>query len=69
MNAMKHRAIVCNIGHFDSEIEIAKIKKHKWVEIKPQVHEVIWPDGKCAHRARRGAPASTSVAPPVTRAS
>jgi adenosylhomocysteinase len=46
MNAMKHRAIVCNIGHFDSEIEIAKIRKHKWVEIKPQVHEVIWPDGK-----------------------
>jgi adenosylhomocysteinase len=46
MNAMKHRAIVCNIGHFDSEIEIAKIKKHKWVEIKPQVHEVIWPNGK-----------------------
>ncbi len=46
MNAMKHRAIVCNIGHFDSEIEIAKIKKHKWVEVKPQVHEVIWPDGK-----------------------
>ena len=46
MNAMKHRAIVCNIGHFDSEIEIANIKKHKWVEVKPQVHEVIWPDGK-----------------------
>jgi adenosylhomocysteinase len=46
MNAMKHRAIVCNIGHFDSEIEIAKIKKHKWVEIKPQVHEVIWQNGK-----------------------
>ena len=46
MNAMKHRAIVCNIGHFDSEIEIANIKKHKWVEVKPQVHKVIWPDGK-----------------------
>ncbi len=46
MNAMKHRAIVCNIGHFDSEIEIAKIKKHRWVEVKPQVHEVIWPDGR-----------------------
>jgi len=46
MNTMKHRAIVCNIGHFDSEIEIAKIRKHKWIEIKPQVHEVIWPDGK-----------------------
>jgi adenosylhomocysteinase len=46
MNAMKHRAIVCNIGHFDSEIEIAKIKKHRWVEVKPQVHEVVWPNGK-----------------------
>jgi len=46
MDAMKHRAIVCNIGHFDSEIEIANIKKHKWIEIKPQVHEVIWPSGK-----------------------
>ena len=46
MDAMKNRAIVCNIGHFDSEIEIAKIKKHQWIEIKPQVHEVTWPDGK-----------------------
>jgi adenosylhomocysteinase len=46
MNAMKHRAIVCNIGHFDSEIEIAKIKKHRWIEVKPQVHEVVWPNGK-----------------------
>ena len=44
MDSMKDRAIVCNIGHFDSEIEIAKIKKHKWVEIKPQVHEVHWPN-------------------------
>jgi adenosylhomocysteinase len=46
MDQMKSGAIVCNIGHFDSEIEIAKIKKHRWVEVKPQVHEVIWPDGK-----------------------
>jgi adenosylhomocysteinase len=46
MDRMKHRAIVCNIGHFDSEIEIAKIRKHKWQEIKPQVHEVTWPDGR-----------------------
>jgi adenosylhomocysteinase len=43
---MKNRAIVCNIGHFDSEIEISKIRKHQWIEIKPQVHEVTWPDGK-----------------------
>ena len=46
MDAMKDRAIVCNIGHFDSEIQIARIKKHRWVEIKPQVHEVHWPNGK-----------------------
>jgi adenosylhomocysteinase len=46
MDAMKHRALVCNIGHFDSEIEIAKIRKHQWIEIKPQVHEVVWPNGK-----------------------
>jgi len=46
MNAMKDRAIVCNIGHFDSEIEIAKIKKHAWVKVKDQVHEVTWPNGK-----------------------
>jgi len=46
MDRMKSGAIVCNIGHFDSEIEIARIRKHRWVEVKPQVHEVIWPDGK-----------------------
>jgi len=46
MDQMKDGAIVCNIGHFDSEIEIAKVKKHKWIEVKPQVHEVVWPDGK-----------------------
>ncbi|MCK6474346.1 MAG: adenosylhomocysteinase [Planctomycetes bacterium] len=46
MDAMKDRAIVCNIGHFDSEIEIAKIKKHKWEKVKDQVHEVTWPNGK-----------------------
>jgi adenosylhomocysteinase len=46
MSVMKHRAIVCNIGHFDAEIEIAKLRKYRWVEVKPQVHEVIWPSGK-----------------------
>jgi adenosylhomocysteinase len=46
MDLMKDRSIVCNIGHFDSEIEIAKVRKHHWTEIKPQVHEVTWPDGK-----------------------
>jgi len=46
MDRMKDRAIVCNIGHFDAEIDIAGIRKHPWREIKPQVHEVTWPDGK-----------------------
>jgi adenosylhomocysteinase len=47
MKAMKNEAIVCNIGHFDSEIDIASLEKHyKWEEIKPQVDHVIFPDGK-----------------------
>ena len=46
MAAMKDEAIVCNIGHFDSEIDIASLSKYKWEEIKPQVDHVIFPDGK-----------------------
>ncbi len=46
MRAMKHNAIVCNIGHFDSEIQISGLKNYKWDEIKPQVHHVEFPDGK-----------------------
>jgi adenosylhomocysteinase len=46
MLAMKNEAIVCNIGHFDSEIEIEKLHKYQWEEIKPQVDHVIFPDGK-----------------------
>src|SRR5579875_1998207 len=46
MRAMKHRAIVCNIGHFDSEIQIAALQNYKWEEVKPQVDEVVFPDGK-----------------------
>ncbi|MCK6489038.1 MAG: adenosylhomocysteinase [Planctomycetes bacterium] len=46
MDGMKHNAIVCNIGHFDSEIDIAGLKNLEWEEIKPQVDHVIWPDGK-----------------------
>jgi adenosylhomocysteinase len=46
MQAMKHEAIVCNIGHFDSEIDIASLEKYKWEEIKPQVDHVVFPDGK-----------------------
>src|SRR5438132_11998233 len=46
MDQMKHNAIVCNIGHFDSEIQIAGLADLKWEEIKPQVDHVIWPNGK-----------------------
>ncbi|MBI3197084.1 MAG: adenosylhomocysteinase [Rhodospirillales bacterium] len=46
MKAMKHRAIVCNIGHFDSEIQISNLRNFKWHNVKPQVDEVEFPDGK-----------------------
>src|SRR5437016_1138274 len=46
MKKMKNQAIVCNIGHFDNEIDIASIEQYKWEEIKPQVDHVIFPDGK-----------------------
>ena len=46
MRDMKDRAIVCNIGHFDSEIQIEKLRNYKWHNVKPQVDEVEFPDGK-----------------------
>lgn len=46
MRQMKDMAVVCNIGHFDSEIQIEKIEKYKWIPIKPQVDRVVFPDGK-----------------------
>jgi adenosylhomocysteinase len=46
MAKMKNQAIVCNIGHFDNEIDIASVKKYKWENIKPQVDHIIFPDGK-----------------------
>jgi adenosylhomocysteinase len=46
MRQMKDRAIVCNIGHFDSEIQIDSLRNYPWEEVKPQVDEVIFPDGK-----------------------
>ncbi len=45
MRAMKDRAIVCNIGHFDNEIQVAALKNMKWNNIKPQVDEIEFPDG------------------------
>ncbi|HEY5623058.1 MAG TPA: adenosylhomocysteinase [Gammaproteobacteria bacterium] len=44
MLSMKHNAIVCNIGHFDNEIEVEKLRKYEWEEIKPQVHKITFPD-------------------------
>ncbi len=46
MKQMKDQVIVCNIGHFDSEIEVAEIRQYKWENIKPQVDHIIFPDGK-----------------------
>jgi adenosylhomocysteinase len=46
MRHMKHRAIVCNIGHFDSEIQVAALRNFKWHNVKPQVDEIEFPDGK-----------------------
>jgi adenosylhomocysteinase len=46
MRKMKDRAILCNIGHFDNEIQVASLQNYKWTEIKPQVDEIEFPDGK-----------------------
>ena len=43
---MKNQAIVCNIGHFDNEIDVASLKQYQWENIKPQVDHIIFPDGK-----------------------
>jgi adenosylhomocysteinase len=45
MLAMKDQAIVCNIGHFDNEIQVDKLAKYEWIEIKPQVDQIVFPDG------------------------
>lgn len=47
LKKMKNLAVVCNIGHFDSEIDIASLRQYQWVNVKPQVDQVIFPDGKC----------------------
>jgi adenosylhomocysteinase len=46
MQAMRNQAIVCNIGHFDNEIAVARLRPHQWENIKPQVDHIIFPDGK-----------------------
>jgi adenosylhomocysteinase len=47
MRKMKNQAIVCNIGHFDSEIQVEKMRKYKWENIKPQVDRITYPNGSC----------------------
>ena len=54
MDRMKDGAIVCNIGHFDSEIEVARLAGLKWTEVKPQVDRITWPDGKSIVLLARG---------------
>jgi adenosylhomocysteinase len=54
MRKMKNMAIVCNIGHFDSEIEVAKLAKYKWEEIKPQVDKITFPGGRSIVLLARG---------------
>jgi adenosylhomocysteinase len=46
LSRMKHQAIVCNIGHFDNEIDVASLEKYEWENIKPQVDHIIFPDGR-----------------------
>jgi len=46
LTRMKHNAIVCNIGHFDNEIDVASLRQYRWENIKPQVDHVILPDGR-----------------------
>ena len=46
MEQMKNQAIVCNIGHFDNEIQVAEMKQYRWENIKPQVDHIIFPDGR-----------------------
>jgi adenosylhomocysteinase len=46
MKAMKNEAIVCNIGHFDNEIDVAGLRQYEWENIKPQVDQIKFPDGK-----------------------
>lgn len=46
MRSMKDRSIVCNIGHFDSEIDVASLRQYRWENVKPQVDQILFPDGK-----------------------
>ena len=68
MKKMKDQSIVCNIGHFDSEIQVEKLRKYKWESIKPQVDKITFPSGRSILMLAEVV-WSTSVVPPVTQAS
>ncbi len=69
MVAMKDQAIVCNIGHFDNEIDIASVEKYKWEEIKPQVDHIELPGRQADHPAGQGPPGEPGLrhGPPELR--
>ena len=69
MRAMKDRAIVCNIGHFDSEIQVAALRNFKWHNVKPQVDEIEFPDGKRIILLSEGPPGESRQCdgPPLLR--
>ena len=68
MRAMNDRAIVCNIGHFDSEIQVGALRNLKWNNVKPQVDEIEFPDGKthasCCRKAAWSISATRPAIPP-----
>ena len=55
MLRMKDQSIVCNIGHFDNEIDVAGLRNYEWENVKPQVDQIIFPDGKRLTAGRRAA--------------
>jgi len=67
IRAMKHNAIVCNIGHFDSEIDIASLAKYRWEEIKPQVDHVIFRTAKARDRPCQRPTRDLAAAPGIRR--
>ncbi len=61
MAAMKHQAIVCNIGHFDNEIDVASLKQYEWENVKPQVDQIIFPGRSPDHSAGRRPPGESGL--------
>jgi adenosylhomocysteinase len=66
--AHEEQRIVCNIGHFDNEIDVASLRQYKWENIKPQVDHIIFPDGKRIILLAEGPAGEPRAARPATRA-